>query len=158
MVIGFEAKRTVASNWDCPLLKRLASVEDIKAMLCDIEGLPQHQINGQANYDLDDVLELVLQRCSRWCKVAFDALASVWERETEEIEIEGGAPTRLLGPEAFASIARSICGVRDASEIERKWVSLKLHLGYEPKDPGIDHPVLFAAGCVQVGLIPMPLS
>ena len=110
MVIGFEAKRTVASNWDCPLLKRLASVEDIKAMLCDIEGLPQHQINGQANYDLDDVLELVLQRCARWCKVAFDSLASVWERETEEIEIEGGAPTRLLGPEAFASIARSICG------------------------------------------------
>ena len=49
----------------------------------------------------------------------------------------------------------STCNQGDIStdRCEELWVSLLDHLEYDAND-GIDHPLLFAVGCMQLGIIP----
>ena len=155
MIIGFKSKRADDAAWDCPILRKLATTSQIDGMIRDIEALPTAKFGGVNKVDLDDTIEIVMKRFVEWCKVAVDGLSAAWEREAKPGPGGGG---KVVTPAEFATIMRDVCGRRDIDQDEalktKIWTSLKSHLMYEDSDPGIDHPQLFAVGCIQVGLIP----
>ena len=171
MVIGFEAKRAASADWDCPQLEKVASKTAIDAMLRDIESLPAIKIKGVLKVDLDDVFDIVMTSFIGWCKNCIDELSSAWEseaktmRESNDAEEEGNVDSvstddRTVGEIGFIQIARTFCSSTkglSSEELHRLWKELLKHLGYNEGD-GIDHPMLFAVGMMQLGLVPKQIE
>ena len=172
MVIGFEVKREATADWDCPQLRKLAHTSQIEVMLQDIEALPAKKMKGIMMVDLDDVIDIVMRRFFSWCKDAIAGLSAAWEAEAKlptpeensgdvlgddatKTDTSEDDAVRRITFEDFTRIVHSTCNQGDIStdRCEELWVSLLDHLEYDAND-GIDHPLLFAVGCMQLGIIP----
>jgi hypothetical protein len=151
LVIGSEAKRGAAWDWDNPVLNLVCSASREEELLDAIETLPTVMEKGDYHVDYDAVFDLI-----------FDAFLEGYEQAQKRLkdaftvfdEDENG----LELPE-FKVMLSDVCKANlQERDINRHWKAI---LACEPEEYGNDdgafeHAELFAVACCQRGEQCMP--